>query len=303
MDREIFQQLAELAESFAKIGLTPVICGGMGIYLSFYKNPEEAIRVTNDIDLMLTKTQLLEQSRRNAIAEIITRELNYIVCNNAPYFRFKKGDNQQLDILAPPIDGLRTQGDRIKIISSKLHGRLTKEACFIEEDLRTVSLSDILSDDKRTGSLKVKVPSPTNLLILKLFAFDDRSEGHRQDTMRAQAHARDIFIIIMLTKDRSDYLEGQKFLSRHSDSEIIRRAQSIVRNKFSAVKQTGWQYVLEASDFYPNLSRQEKESKLDAAGHRLARWFNVSSHDKSSAVLAETENQQDQPDKKSGHEE
>jgi hypothetical protein len=124
------------------------------------------------------------------------------------------------------------------------------------------------------------VPSPTNLLILKLFAFDDRSEGQRQDAMRAQAHAWDIFITIMLT-NRNDYLEGQGFLSRHSDSNIIRLTQSIVRDKFYAVHQAGWQHILKASDFYPNLSRQEKESKLDTAGRRLARWFNVSSQDKS----------------------
>jgi hypothetical protein len=271
MDREIFQHLVELSQSFAKIGLTPVICGGLGIYLSFHKNIEQVIRATNDIDLILTKTQILEQSHRNAIAEIITRELNYVVCDDTRHFRFRKNDNQQLDILAPPIDGL-IQGDRVKIVRSKLHGHLTKEACFIEEDLRTVSLSDILPDDERACNLKVQVPSPANLLILKLFAFDDRSEGQRQDVERAQAHARDIYITIMLT-DRNDYLEGQKFLSRHSDSEIIRRARSIVSNKFSAVNQTGWQHVLEASDFYLNLNRQEKESKLDTAGRRLVRWF------------------------------
>ena len=272
MDGKVLYQLAELAESFSEIGLTPVICGGLGIYLSFHKSTEETIRATNDIDLMLTQTQLLEQSRCNAIAEIITDKLNYIACDEAKHFRFRKDPNQQLDILAPSVEGLKLQGDRVKIVSRKLHGRFTEEACFIEEDLRTVFLSDILPDDKRIGSLKVQVLSPANLLILKLFAFDDRSG--RQYLMRAQAHARDIFITIMLT-DRSDYLEGQKFLSQHSDSEIIKRAQAIVANKFSVVNQAGWQCVLEASDFYPNLNRQEKESKLDSAGHRLARWFNL----------------------------
>ncbi|MGB8226274.1 MAG: hypothetical protein WCE45_05345 [Sedimentisphaerales bacterium] len=273
MDREIFQHLVELSQSFAKIGLTPVICGGLGIYLSFHKNTEEVVRATNDTDLILTKTQILEQSHRNAIAEIINCELNYIVCDEAKYFRFRKGANQQLDILAPPINELKTQGDRVKIVSSKLHGRLTKEACFIEEDLRTISLSDILPDDERACNLNVQVPSPSNLLILKLFAFDDRDEGQRQNAIRAQTHAWDIYIIMQT--NRNDYLEGQKFLSRHSDSDIIQHAQSIVANKFSAVHQAGWQRVLEASDFYPNLNRQEKESKLDAAGRRLARWFNV----------------------------
>jgi hypothetical protein len=279
MDKEIFQHLVELSQSFAKIGLTPVICGGLGIYLSFHKSTEEVVRATNDIDLILTKTQILEQSRRNAIAEIINCELNYIACDEAKYFRFRKA-NQQLDILAPPVNELiKPQGDRVKIVRSKLHGHLTKEACFIEEDLRTISLSDVLPDDERVGNLKVQVPSPANLLILKLFAFDDRDEGQRQNATRAQAHAQDIFITIMLT-GRSDYIEGQKFLSRHSDSDIIQHAQSIVANKFSVVHQPGWQHILEASDFHPNLNRQEKEIKLDTARRRLVRWFNVPSHDK-----------------------
>lgn len=286
MGREVFQHLVELSQSFAKIGLTPVICGGLGIYLSFHKSIEEVVRATNDIDLMLTKTQILKQSHRSAIAEIITHELNYVVCDDAKHFRFRKG-GQQLDILAQPVNELETKGYRVKIVSSKLHGHLTKEACFIEEDLRTIFLSDILPDDKIVGSLKVMVPSPVNLLILKLFAFDDRSEELRQDVMRAQTHAWDIYIIMQTNKN--DYLEGQKFLSRHSDSEIIKRAQSIVANKFSAVHQAGWQRVLEASDFYPNLSRQEKESKLDIAGRRLVRWFHVPTHNKGTDSISENQ--------------
>jgi len=74
MDCGLIEQLAELAESFNRIGLKPVICGGLGLYLCFYKaegQAREMIRVTNDIDLMLTETQVLEQARRQAIAEII----------------------------------------------------------------------------------------------------------------------------------------------------------------------------------------------------------------------------------------
>ena len=64
-------------------------------------------------------------------------------------------------------------------------------------------------------------------------------------------------------------LKGQRFLSRHRESDIIRRAESIVSNKFSAVDQSGWRHVLEASDFYPDLSRQAKESRLGEAKGRL----------------------------------
>ena len=91
---------------------------------------------------------------------------------------------------------------------------------------------------------------------------------------RAQAHAWDMYITVMLT-NRDDYLEGQGFLSQHRESDIIKRAQSIVTDKFSAIDQAGWRCVLEATDFYPDLGRRERESRLDEARRRLMRWFNV----------------------------
>lgn len=77
MESIIFQQLAELADSFNRIGFKPVICGGLGLYLCFNEYKDEAqglIRTTNDVDLILTKTQVLEQAKCRAIAEIITGE-------------------------------------------------------------------------------------------------------------------------------------------------------------------------------------------------------------------------------------
>jgi hypothetical protein len=57
MDKRLIEQLAELAESFNRIGLRPVICGGLGIYLCFHEAEGQAsrmIRTATDIDLMLT---------------------------------------------------------------------------------------------------------------------------------------------------------------------------------------------------------------------------------------------------------
>jgi hypothetical protein len=277
VDKKIFHQLADLTESFNKIGLKPVICGGMGIYLCFHKcegQAKELIRTTNDIDLILTKTQVLKQAQCKAIAEIITGELRYFVRKGREHIHFKKDQDRYLDILAPPIEGFKTDGFRIKFVSSKLHGHITKEACFIEEDLRAVSLLPFLPGNDKRGNLEVQVPSPTNSLILKLFAFNDRDEGQRTDFERAQAHALDIYIAIMLT-NKTDYDEGQKFLSRHRDSEIIQRAQSIVGDKFSSTDKPGWRYVLEASGFYPGINIRQRKDRLDDAKRRLVRWFTI----------------------------
>ncbi|MFH1716971.1 MAG: nucleotidyl transferase AbiEii/AbiGii toxin family protein [Planctomycetota bacterium] len=278
MDRRIIEQLADLAESFNRIGLKPVICGGLGIYLCFHNAEGQArqmIRATTDIDLMLTKTQVFEQARRRAIAEIITGELRYIAREGREHLHFKKGQDQYLDILAPPIEGFDTDSVRVKFVRSKLHGRVTPEAFFIEEGLRTVSLDEFLPHDDKRSSLEVQVPSPTNILLLKLFAFNDRDEGQRQDSERAGAHAWDIYVTAILAT-RADYLQGQQFLLQHKDSDVIQTAQSIVRDKFGAVEQAGWRRVLESSDFYSGLSRREKEAKLDEARRRLVRWFDIS---------------------------
>jgi hypothetical protein len=277
MDRRLIEQLAELAESFNRIGFQPVICGGLGIYLCFHKAEGQAsriIRATTDIDLMLTGAQVLEQARRQAIAEIITGELGYIVREGREYLHFKKEDDRYLDILAPPIEGVKSDDVRLKLVRSKLHGRLTPEACFIEEGLRTICLIELMPDSGESSGLEVQVPSPINSLLLKLFAFNDRDEGQRQDLERAQAHAWDVYVIIMLT-DIDDYYEGRQFLSHHEDSGIIQAARSIVAGKFHEVGQVGWRRVLESSDFYPNLNRREKEARLDEAVRRLLRWFDI----------------------------
>ncbi len=279
MDKRIIEQLAELAESFNRIGLKPVICGGLGLYLCFHKaqgQAREMIRVTNDIDLMLTPTQVLEQAERRAIAETITEGLGYFVREGCEYFQFTKEPDRELDILSPPVEGLEVDNFRVKIVKSKLHGHITPEARFIEEGLRTVALREFLPDDERELSLEVQVPSPTNLLLLKLFAFDDRDKGQSQDSGRAQAHAWDIYITITLATSRGDYLEGQDFLARHKDSKIIQTAQSIVGSKFSSIEHSGWHRVLESSNFYPDLNRREKEARLDKARRRLLRWFDIS---------------------------
>lgn len=278
MDRRIIEQLADLAASFNGIGLKPVICGGLGIHLCFHKAQGQArqmIRATTDIDLMLTQTQVLEQARRRAIAETITDGLGYVVREGCEYYQFTKEPDQALDILSPPIEGLEADNFRVKFVRSKLHGHITPEACFIEEGLRTVWLREFLADNEKRCSLEVQVPSPTNLLLLKLFAFDDRDNGKKQDSERAQAYAWDIYVTIMLT-GRDDYLEGQDFLSQHKDSKITQTAQSIVGSKFSAIEQAGWRRVLESSDFYSDLNRREKEAKLDEARRRLIRWFDIS---------------------------
>jgi len=278
MDKRIIEQLAELAESFNRIGLKPVICGGLGLYLCFHKaqgQAREMIRVTNDIDLMLTPTQVLKEAERLAIAETITDGMGYIVREDCEYFQFTK-EPQDLDILSPPVEGLEVDNFRVKIVKSKLHGHITPEACFIEEGLRTVSLREFLPESEEGGGLEVHVPSPTNLLLLKLFAFDDRDKGQSQDSGRAQAHAWDIYITITLATSRGDYLEGQDFLARHKDSKIIQTAQTIVGSKFSSIEHSGWHRVLESSNFYSDLNRREKEAMLDKARRRLLRWFDIS---------------------------
>jgi hypothetical protein len=272
MDEVLLNQLAELARPLNKIGIKPVICGGLGVYLCFRDSEGTArgiIRATNDIDFMITKEMVFEESRRNALAEIITGELEYIVSKNDRHFRFIKAPNRHLDFLSPPIDDFEIKEHRMKLVKSKLHGRLTNEALYIDEDLRTI---EIVSD-KTGDKVEVQVPSPTNLLILKLCAFDDRDRNN--ETERAQAHAYDIYTIVTLA-NRDDYLEGQRFLTHHKDWPILQRVKSMVDTNFNHVEKPGWQRVLEARNFYPDTNMQQKRDELERAKNRLIRWFTPS---------------------------
>jgi hypothetical protein len=278
MDNILIKQLAELAKACQRKDVKPIICGGLGVYLSFCNRENEIsqmIRATQDIDLMLSRQDLLEEAKRKAIAEIITEELKYLVQPEKKHHGFKKEDNQELDILVPPVEGLPIRNYRLNIVKSILHGHITEEAEFIDEDLRTVRLSDVSDDHLGSKEIELYVPSPTNLMIMKLFAYDDRHQGESEDLDRAMAHAWDVYIAIMLA-DITDLKEGQAFLSRHSDSEIIQKTQSIVEKSFSQYEKAGWQTVLSSPNFYPALSVTQKEEKLEQAAARLRRWFGIS---------------------------
>jgi hypothetical protein len=277
MNDNLITQLAELAKACQRKSIMPIICGGLGIYLSFYNKEDEIgqmVRATQDIDLLLCRQDLLEKAKRKAIAEIITEELKYIVQPEKKYHGFKKGGTQELDILVPTVEDLPSDNYRLKIVKSTLHGHITEEAEFIEEGLRIIRLSDISKDYLGSNDVELYVPSPTNLMIMKLFAYNDRHHGNRKDPDRAMAHAWDVYIAIMLT-DRTDFKEGQAFLSQHADSEIIKKARTIVGKSFSQYENAGWQTVLSSTNFHPSLSVTNKENKLGQAAARLRRWFGI----------------------------
>ncbi len=270
----IFAQLAELAKSLNAIGVKPVICGGLGVYIRFYDKSqsfEQMLRTTNDIDLMLVGSDVIAQAKRKAIAETIIDELRYAVREDGRCFRFKKAIDQELDILTPPAKGIKVEGGRAKLVRSKLHGRITEEAEFIEEGLGKVSISTLLKTEQ-AEEIFVYVPSSTNILILKLFAFDDRIK--KGDIDRAQAHAWDIYITVLLSA-RADFEEGQSLLFKHIDSPIVARVQNIVSGNFSSLDQQGWRQLLRTTDFYPELDIDQKKEKLDVAMKRIIRWFKI----------------------------
>jgi len=271
MDDKIANQLIELTGAFNQVGLKPLICGGLGVYLTFFgRETEVPIRTTNDIDLMLTENQI---AHREIVANIVTDRLHYTVLEHGRHFQFQKGE-QRLDILTQPVEGIPINGFRAKLVKSKLHGYCTPEAAFIHEDLITVPLSQVWPGTNMAIGIEVSVPSLTNQLILKLFAFNDRHEGQRKNDGQARAHAYDIYVIITLATI-NDYKQGQKFLARHSDSEVIRKAKSIVSTKFSSVEQPGWQHVLATSSFHPNLNIPQKRNRLDKTKRRIVRWFTI----------------------------
>ncbi len=275
MERWLLDQLTELTRVMGSIDMRPVICGGMGVYLSFHNRAVDgrtSIRATTDIDMMITRSQAVDKETLDALAEKIMGPLGYSYIEKDIHFMFGKGP-ARLDILAMPISGPKDTGGRVRLVPHKLHGRLTEEARFVEEDMRTIELSPFAPEDEGLKGLAVSVPSPTNLLIMKLFAFDDRDE-QRENTERAQAHASDIYVISMLS-DGNDHRQGRELLKRHKDSPVIARARSIVKTKFSSTEQRGWLRVLAATDLFRGLAVAERFPLVEQAMKRLTQWFDV----------------------------
>lgn len=273
----LLRQLSELAIACRRKKIKPIICGGLGVYLNFFRKEGEIrqmIRATRDIDLMFSRQDLLDEAKRLTMAEIITGELEYVVQDDKKHHGFRKDPDQELDILVPPVEGLPQENYRLKIVRSTLHGHLTPEAEFVDEDLRTIRLSDFSEDLSIGDDVVLYVPCPTNIMIMKLFAFQDRIQGDRKEPDRASAHAFDMYVTIMLT-DRNDLKEGQQFVSRHEDSDIIQETKDVILDRFSNPAKEGWQAVLGSSGFYPTLSKAEREEKLRLAAARLVRWFGV----------------------------
>ena len=103
MDDNLIKQLAELAKACQRKEVKPIICGGLSVYLSFCHKEGEInhmIRATRDIDLMLSKQDLLEKAKRKAIAEIITDELKYIVQPEKKYHGLRRVTSKSLTFLS-----------------------------------------------------------------------------------------------------------------------------------------------------------------------------------------------------------
>lgn len=276
MDDLLIRQLTELAQACKRKEIRPIICGGLGVYLSFCGKEDDIknmLRATQDIDLMFSKEDLLEEAKRRAMAEVIREELEYIVQEGKEFHGFKKEPDQELDILVPPMEELKQKNYRLRIVKSALHGHITEEAEYIDEDLHKVSLSDVFEGISSEDAF-VYVPCPTNLMIMKLYAFNDRVEGNRENSDRAMAHAFDVFLVIRLT-DRDDLKQGHQFISRHNESLILEKAKAIVKASFYDVQDRGWQTVLSSSNFFPDKNIPDRESELEKASSRLKRWFMV----------------------------
>jgi hypothetical protein len=59
---------------------------------------------------------------------------------------------------------------------------------------------------------------------------------------------------------------------------LITEAIGLTFDKFDSIEKSGWQRVLEASNFYPNMNVEQKRDELEQAKGRLVRWFTLPEH-------------------------
>jgi hypothetical protein len=198
---EFMSALGDAAENFVLVGAQAM--------RFWHKN----VRYTKDTDLVLGAHKLKKSDVK--IAEVLDA-LNYEVVQEAQRFQFIKKipgskEKMRLEFLASD-QGVIPDGFRVKIQEDiHAHTCLGAEVAIKESELKTIT--GPLPDGTIT-TIKIRVAKPYALLMLKLFAMDDRNKNIRgpkeseHDRERARVHAADVIQLV------SDNIKNPEFTEK-----------------------------------------------------------------------------------------
>lgn len=198
---EFISSLGDAAENFVLVGAQA---------MRFW---QENVRYTKDTDLVLGVHKLAKSNIK--IADVL-KNLNYQVVAEAQRFQFLKDipgskEKMRLEFLASD-KGVIPDGFRIKIQDDvHAHKCLGAEVAIKESELKTITGP---LPDGTIITVQTRVAKPHALLMLKLFAMDDRYKNIRgpkeseHDRERARVHAADIVQLV------SDHITNPEFIEK-----------------------------------------------------------------------------------------
>ena len=237
---ELLFELKELADSF-------VLIGGQALpYLT--KSP----RTTKDIDFILDVIALRNTDK--SIADVLNR-LNYK--SDTQYFQFVKEINPELKIR---IEFLATEKEKRKnnirvYIQDNVHARSCTGAEIAVKESYIENLKGLLPNG-RAAEVKIRVVSAHALLMLKLFAMDDKYKNIRgpdklkEDRNEARVHSADIIKIVHEHIQNPDFIKS--FWSQFdAEKELKERCHDIISSYYNDINGIGiilYEEFLKAQD-------------------------------------------------------
>jgi hypothetical protein len=272
--------LLDLLQTIEGEDIQLIIGDGFGIYLKadyirrlnlrtlFQAWPEP--RATNDLDLFLRPELLIHPTKLKPLAKALA-SLGYQVVPGAEKYQFVKpgpggirAGSIKIDILTGPKSffvgsKVKTNGRRARPYPSVgLHAHPVDEIPTLEIWLLSISLQGNLSSGD-FWKAEVFLPHPYTLLMMKLFAFEDRLDDANKDFGRY--HALDLYTILATTTEE-EWNQAQVIRNQNTEEPYIAEAGNLVTKYFSELNQIGMIRLRESPYFRPELQIDEFMSVL-----------------------------------------
>jgi len=227
---ELLTELKELADSFILIG---------GQALPYFT---ERPRPTKDIDFVLDVFAL--QNASKSIADVLNK-LNYKIVDEARNFQFFKEINPELKVR---IEFLAVEKEKRKNnirvdVQKNIHARACTGAEIAIKESYNEYLRGFLPNGK-PAEVKIRVVRPHALLMLKLYAMDDRYQNIRgpdeanHDRNESRIHSADIISVIHGQIKRPEF--ATNFWSQfNTEIELRERAKNIISKYYDTIDSPG----------------------------------------------------------------
>jgi hypothetical protein len=228
---ELFTELGDAADNF-------VLAGAQALRF-MVKEP----RYTKDFDFVLNVIPLRQMPP--SISDLFKR-LGYEAIPEAQLFQFSKkipNSNEMMRIEFLASDKERRSKNFRVDVQKNIHARACAGAEIVLKESDLEEIKGVLPSSKYT-EIKLRIIRPHALLMMKLFALDDRYQNIRgpgeakHDRDEARIHTADIIAIVHNYITNPDFVKS--FWTQFSmDEELKKRTKDILSKYFGALDNPG----------------------------------------------------------------